>query len=181
LRTHRAVVVRKSRIQGRGVFASRDFRRGEVVLEIDDSDPVPDRRKLKPDEITHIDVFIGVDGSEKVTFMKSPEKYVNASCDPNTTTRTDMATGVRKAYALREIRKGDEISWDYAINSWEEWKVPIPCNCGSRNCRGIIRGNYFTLPRDVQIRYLPLLDEPFKRRYRHEIESLSPEGKRDTA
>ena len=70
---------------------------------------------------------------------------------------------------------GDELTWDYALNIWEEWIGPLPCHCGAENCRRIIRGNYFTLPREIQRRYLPLLDEPFKKRFAKEIRSLQPD------
>jgi len=165
--------VRESKLHGIGVFAGREFAKREVVLEIDDSDLVPDRSKVTAEQEIHLDVFVGIDGKEKFTFMKSPEKYINTSCDPNVYSKTDMTSGIRRAYALKDIRKGEEITWDYAINSWEEWKVPAICNCGSVNCRRMIRGNYFSLPRDVQLRYLPLLDEPFRRRYEREIRLLN--------
>lgn len=163
------VEARASKIHGTGVFATRNFKKGELVLTIDDSDPVPNRSQLTPEQAIHIDVFIGKDGKEKVTFMKSPEKYINASCDPNVCSRTDMKSGVRIAYALKDIRKGEEVTWDYALNSWEEWDIPVECNCGSPNCRRVIHGNFFTLPRDVQLRYIPLLDQPFKERFGKEI------------
>jgi SET domain-containing protein len=166
------VSVKKSRVHARGVFAERDFDKGETIIVLDDSQPVPDRSKLRPEQAPEIDVFIGIDGKRKIVFTKPPERYINTSCDPNAITETDMKSGVRKAVALKHIRKGDEITFDYAINSDEEWEIPIPCNCGSKNCRGMIHGNYFTLPRETQTRYLPLLDEPFRRRFKEEIASL---------
>ena len=165
--------VRASEIHGRGVFAEKRFLRGDVVLEIDDSDPVLDRSKLTPEQEIFIDVFVGLDGKERVTWMKSPERFINHSCDPNTFVLTDRRSGVRRVWALKDIRKDDELTWDYAINIWEEWVAPVPCNCGAENCRKIIRGNYFTLPREVQRRYLPLLDGPFKKRFVDEIRSLN--------
>ena len=173
--------VRPSKIQGRGAFAKRAFLKGEVVLEIDDSDPVVDRAALTPEQEIYIDVFVGVDGQEKVTWMKSPERFINHSCDPDTFVRTDMTSGVRRVLALRTIRKGDELTWDYAMNIWEAWVAPVPCHCGTGNCLGMIRGNFFTLPREVQQRYLPLLDEPFKERFAHEIQSLNLATDPDTA
>jgi hypothetical protein len=163
------VEVRTSKIHGTGVFATRDLKKGEMVLTIDDSDPVLDRSRLTPEEIIHLDVFIGKDGKEKVTFMKSPEKYINSSCDPNVHSRTDMKSGVRSAYALKHIRRGEELSWDYAVNSWEEWENYAECMCGSPNCRKMIRGSFFLLPRDVQLRYIPVLDLPFRRHFAKEI------------
>jgi len=171
-RERAAVSVRDSPIHGRGVFADRKFVKGDIVLEIDDSDPVLDRDKLTPEEEIFIDVFVAVDGTPRTTWMKSPEKFINHSCDPNTYVLTDRRDGVRRNWALKDIGVGDEITWDYALNIWEEWVPPAPCHCGAKSCLGIIRGNYFTLPRAVQRRYLPLLDEPFKKRFARRIESL---------
>jgi SET domain-containing protein len=162
----------ESKIHGRGVFAKKAFLKGDIVLEIDDSDPVLDRGKLTPEEEVFIDVFVTVDGKQRTTWMKSPEKFINHSCDPNTYVLTDKRSGVRRTWALKNIRIGDELTWDYAPNIWEEWIGPVPCHCGAENCRRIIRGNYFTLPREVQRRYLPLLDGPFKKRFTREIRSL---------
>jgi len=173
LRSMAVVSVGESKIHGQGVFARREFLQDELVLEIDDSNPVLDREELTPDQEIFIDVFVTVDGTEKVTWMEAPEKFINHSCDPNTVVRTDMMTGVRRVFALKDIRKDDELTWDYAINIWEEWVAPVPCNCGAENCRRIIRGNFFSLPPKVQRRSLPLLDEPFKRRFAEAIRSHS--------
>ena len=164
--------VKDSRIHGNGVFATQDFKKGDFILTIDDSDPVPNRTQLTPEQTVHIDVFVGKEGKERITFMKSPEKYINTSCDPNAYSRTDMGSGIRSAYALKDIRKNDEITWDYAINSREEWEIPAECNCGSANCRKTIRGNFFTLPRDVQLKYIPLPDQPFRERFKSEIRAI---------
>jgi uncharacterized protein len=166
------VSVGESKIHGRGVFAKREFLQGEIVLEIDDSDPVLDRGKLTPEQEIFIDVFVGVDGKQKTTWMKSPEKFINHSCEPNTYVLTDMRSGVRRTWARKDIRMGDELTWDYALNIWEEWIGPVRCNCGTENCRGIIQGNYFTLPKEIQRTYLALLDEPFRKRFAKEIESV---------
>lgn len=156
-----------------GAFASRTFGKGELVLEIDDSDVVPDRTELTPEQDKYeIDVFIDKDGNEKTTFMKSPERYINHSCDPNVYCKTDMKNGIRQIYAGRDIRDGEELGWDYMINNWEVWKIPLDCNCGSKNCRKILEGNFFTLRKNIQRKYLPLLDEPFKQRFKKEIALL---------
>ena len=171
-REPRMVLVRGSKIHGRGVFAKRSFRKGDLLLDIDDSHPVLDRGKLTPEQEVFIDVFVTVDGKEKVTWMKSPEKFINHSCDPNTYVRTDTRSGVRGVWARKNIRRGEELTWDYALNIWEEWIGPVPCHCGAESCRRIIQGNFFTLPRKMQRGYLPLLVGPFKRRFRKEIQSL---------
>jgi len=180
-RTLEDVSVGESKIQGRGVFTQKSFLEGEPVLVIDDSDLVRDRSRLTPEEEISIDVFVTPDGRQKTTRMKPPEKFINHSCDPNSYVLTDMKSGVRRVWALRNIGKGKELTWDYALNIWEEWIGPIPCNCGARNCRKVIRGNYFTLPRKTQRRYLPLLDVPFRKRFALQIRSLRLQAKPDAA
>jgi uncharacterized protein len=175
------VSVRESKIHGQGVVAERAFLQGDLVLEIDDSDPVLDRASLTPEEEIFIDVFVTIDGEPKTTWMKSPEKFINHSCEPNAYVRTDLASGVRRTWAWKDIRRGDELTWDYALNIWEEWVGPVPCNCGAEHCRRIIQGNYFTLPRETQRKYLPFLDEPFKKRFMKEIRSLHLTAETDPA
>jgi SET domain-containing protein len=170
------VAVRASAIQGQGVFAARSFQPGEVILEIDDSEPVLDRSALTREQEIFIDVFVGTDGSTRTTWMKTPEKRINHSCDPNSFVQTDPVSGVRRTLARREIRAGDELTWDYALNIWEEWVAPVPCACGSSSCRRIIQGNFFTLPLEIQRGYLPLLDGPFKQRFAERLRSIDSQG-----
>ncbi|MGA8605244.1 MAG: hypothetical protein WB788_09370, partial [Thermoplasmata archaeon] len=63
------VSVGKSKIHGQGVFAQKTFAKGDIILEIDDSDPVLDRGKLTPEQEIFIDVFVAVDGKQKTTWM----------------------------------------------------------------------------------------------------------------
>jgi uncharacterized protein len=175
------VSVGGSKIHGRGVFAEKAFLGGDLVLEIDDSDPVVDRGQLTPEQEIFIDVFVAFDGRVRATWMKPPERFINHSCEPNTYVRTDMSSGVRRTWALNRIRRGDELTWDYALNIWEEWIGPVSCHCGAGNCRRLIQGNYFTLPREIQRRYLPLLDEPFRRRFAKEIRSIHLTAEPDSA
>jgi SET domain-containing protein len=166
--------VRRSTIHRQGVFAKKPFSKGDILLAIDDSDPVRDRRKLTPEEEIFIDVYIDVEGKVKTTWMKSPERFINHSCEPNSYVLTDMTSGVRRCRALKNMRIGDELTWDYALNIWEEWVGPVPCHCGAEDCRRIIRGNFFTLPLALQRRYLPVLDEPFRMRFAAKLRSIDP-------
>lgn len=165
--------VRRSKIQGDGVFARKPFHMGEVVLEVDVSDTVKDCAKLTLAQEVYIDVFIAADGTERTTWMKTPEKLVNHSWDPNIVVQTDIVTGIRRMVALREIHIGDENTWDYALNIWQKWIGPVRCNCRARTCRRMIQGNFFTLPDESRRKLIPRLDEPFKRRFAKELSSMS--------
>lgn len=62
--------------------------------------------------------------------MQSPEKYVNHSCDPNTEIKN------RRDMAMRDIKKGEEITSDY---TGQGSSTSFICKCGSEKCRGFIK------------------------------------------
>jgi len=157
--------VRASKIHGVGLFALRDFEDGEVILDYDDSNIVRDTSIL-----TDHDWDFNTDFLEngKVVLAKEPERSKNHSCDPNSYDKT--IDGVRRLVAMRHIKGGEEITGDIAMNGYNDGT--LECHCGSSNCRKIPQGNFFKLPKDIQIKYLPYLDDWFKNEHRQEIESL---------
>ncbi|KAG8654428.1 histone-lysine N-methyltransferase ATXR7 isoform X3 [Manihot esculenta] len=62
-------------------------------------------------------------------------RFINHSCEPNCYTKVITVEGQKKIfiYAKRLITAGEEITYNYKF-PLEEKK--IPCNCGSRKCRG---------------------------------------------
>ncbi|CAN4113929.1 unnamed protein product [Withania somnifera] len=62
-------------------------------------------------------------------------RFINHSCEPNCYTKVISVDGEKKIfiYAKRPIAAGEEISYNYKF-PLEEKK--IPCNCGSKRCRG---------------------------------------------
>jgi hypothetical protein len=158
------VVVKKSRISGKGVFAARSFKKGDEILEIDDSHVVTDPSKLTKEQYEFLDYL--ADG--KIVFMQIPERYINHSCDSNSYDKT--VKGTRKVIAIRGIKKGEEITFDYSINGYNEGT--FKCHCGSKNCRGIYQGNFFKLPKALQKKYLPYLDDWFLKQYKDDIKRL---------
>jgi SET domain-containing protein len=160
----KTIIVEQSEIQGKGVFAARCFHKGEVVLQIDDSHVVTDEITLTKDDREYSADFY--DG--KIVIMQEPERYVNHSCDPNCYVKT--IDGVRNVLALRDIAEGEEITYDYAINGDNEGT--FPCHCGSKRCRKTYIGDYFKLPIEFQIEYLPYLEDWFLKQHRKEITAL---------
>jgi SET domain-containing protein len=146
------VVVKRSGISGKGVFASRGFRKGEMILEMDDSHVVADPSKLTKEQYEfELDYLAG----GKIVVTQAPERYINHSCDPNSYVKT--VNGVRMVFAMRDIKKGEEIVGDYSINGYNEGT--FKCRCGSKNCRGVYQGNFFKLPKTLQKKYLQYLDD----------------------
>jgi hypothetical protein len=105
--------------------------------------------------------------------MQPPEKYINHSCNPNSYTKT--IKGVRKVFAMENIKKGEEITYDYSINGYNDGT--FQCNCGSENCRKRYQGNFFKLPKKIQLKYLTYLDGWFVKEHKREVDKLLDSSK----
>jgi len=159
------VEVRKSKVRGKGVFALQDIKKEDVILEIDDSHVVENPSELTEYQREHHCDYLSYG---KVVLMQPPEVYINHSCDPSTYVKT--INGIRRVIAMRDIRKGEEITDDYSINGYNDGI--FECHCGSNNCRGVYQGNFFKLPKNIQIKYLPYLDDWFIKEHQDEIERV---------
>ena len=150
------VFVAESGIHGLGLFAKRDFAKGELVLPIDDSRVVDEDHPLRP-EFGEYEYCCDYLARDTVVLMRSPECRINSSCDPNTYVKT--INGSRYVIARKFIESGDEITYDYIINfhGGEVWQ----CHCGAPRCRGFVAASFFDLPLESQLEYLALLDEWF--------------------
>lgn len=122
------IIIKKSGIEGKGVFAARDFKKGEIVIRYDIS------HKLSQQELANLPkkdrrYVIFLDG--KYILMQSPAEYVNHSCSANTFSK-DFSDVAKK-----DIKEGEEITADYSETMAAN--ESMACKCGSLNCRGIIR------------------------------------------
>jgi hypothetical protein len=127
--------VRPSR-NGIGAFAAVPLTRGDLVWDWSGCvrytmEQLP--RPCNDDAFLQVgeNLYIGPDGGPE-----EPPDFINHSCDPNC--RVQVSPPEILIVALRDIRAGEEITYDYA-----EWMVNDPwemnCNCGSPKCRGIVR------------------------------------------
>jgi hypothetical protein len=137
------VVVKRSRIHGRGVYAARRIRKGTRVIEYLGeriSHEVADARyDLKDDNDGHTFLFVvdddicidaGVGGN--------PARFINHKCDANCETVIDNKRVFIEA--IRTIEQGEELGYDYQL-TWETTDDPAElklytCRCGAANCRG---------------------------------------------
>ena len=62
-------------------------------------------------------------------------RLINHSCNPNCEV---FGKGLKIwVYAMKNIKKGDELSYDYGFSFDEDFKN-YPCKCRSKNCAGFI-------------------------------------------
>lgn len=128
---------------GCGVFANRDIAAGETILRF--SGPVIDfaeTRRRGPKECMAMQI-----GPDRYLDTRPPGVFVNHSCDPNAGIREDV-----RLVALRLIRRGEEIRFDYST-TMEEQSFTMRCLCGAPECRGTV-ADFSLLPEQVQARYL---------------------------
>jgi SET domain-containing protein len=161
------VILGESKIHGIGVFAARDFSEGETILDINDSRVVDEKHPLRT-ELGEYDHHCDYLAGGKVIHMQLPERHINSSCDPNTFVKT--IDGIRHVVARRQIKAGEELTSDYIIDchSGIVWQ----CNCGTVRCRGTIVSSFFELPLELQLEYLPLLNDWFIEEHMEKVEAL---------
>jgi hypothetical protein len=135
--------VRRSRVHGRGVFAVRRIRKGTRIIEYL-GDRVTHRQadlryEHKDISDNHTFLFIVdrgvvIDGGAN----GNDARFINHSCNPNSESLIDD----RRVFieAIRTIRPGEEITYDYQIGRDRSDPPNIDdifaCRCGAQDCRG---------------------------------------------
>ncbi len=131
-------VIRSSEIHAAGVFATRLIRKGTRILEYDGPRlPKSDADLLyKEREDTYL---FGIGDGDVVIDGHSMAMFLNHSCAPNCETEEDHEERVW-IMALRDIKPGEELTYDYFLYDGEE-NDPAPCYCGASSCRGTMYAN----------------------------------------
>ncbi len=139
--------VRKSKVHGSGIFASENIAKGTKIIEYIGekiSKTEGDRRSEKRIKkylhskvsgsvyIFELNKKFDIDGSPKY----NKARYINHSCHPNC--EVEINRGHIWISSIKNIKKGDELSYDYGYEfDSEDYKDHV-CKCGSNNCIGYI-------------------------------------------
>lgn len=137
--------VKRSRIHGRGVFAVRAIATGSRILEYTGRRISYARAtalySAVPDAPTHIFLF-ELDEDTVIDARRggNAARWINHSCEPNCEAVEEE--GRIFIEAVREIRAGEELGYDYGIRLDERHttgeKRRWPCCCGAAGCRGTL-------------------------------------------
>jgi SET domain-containing protein len=124
------LIIRSSDIHAAGCFALEPIAQGTRLLEYEGERITKDEGDLRYDGRPFTYLF-GIGKGDVVIDGHGMAMFVNHSCDPNC--ETDEIDGRVYISAIRNIKTGEEITYDYWLYDGDD---DAPCYCGSRRCRG---------------------------------------------
>jgi uncharacterized protein len=139
------LVLRRSKVHGRGVIARRDIPKGTRLIEYTGeriSNAEADRR-YDDDNMSKHHTFLFILNSRTCVDAAvggNISRYINHLCDPNCVAWIEG----RHIWidALRDIRAGEELGYEYEYDFLPGYTVEdlefYSCHCGSAKCRGTI-------------------------------------------
>jgi len=99
--------------------------------------------------------------------LECPGMLINHSCDPNV--RDDSHDAARgEAYATRDIKKGEELCYDYTLQYYNHGPFFEKCLCGTACCRGKMMG-FKALSDTEKEKILPLASEAVRAMHEAEL------------
>ncbi|MBL0938839.1 MAG: SET domain-containing protein-lysine N-methyltransferase [Gemmatimonadaceae bacterium] len=136
--------VRRSKIQGRGAFAVKPIRKGQIVDEYWGqriTHEEADRRYDDNEGRHHTFLFVLDDDTVlDARFGGNDARFINHSCDPNC--ETEIENGHIYIKAIKAIKPESELVYDYRFEWQDEYEPEdiryYACRCGSPKCRGTI-------------------------------------------
>jgi hypothetical protein len=130
---------------GRAVFAREKLRAKEVLVVWGGEVVTGEMLDDMSDDKRRVSIQIEED-LYLVTANEGPADWVNHSCDPNS-----GLIGQVVLVALRDIRVGEEITFDYATSDGSPYDE-FECGCGAKKCRHHVSADDWKLP-ELQARY----------------------------
>lgn len=124
------LLIRRSGIHGEGCYTTSRIRKGTRIIEYTGeriSNEEADRRYDGRD-ITYL---FGLCDGRHVIDGNGIAALINHSCAPNC--EAEEIRGQVWITAIRDIRRGEELTYDYNLYDGEG---DVPCRCGARKCRG---------------------------------------------
>jgi SET domain-containing protein len=115
--------VKKSKT-GKGLFATEDIPKGKCIIEYIGT-VVPEKELENKNSKYYFEVGRGITINGNVPWNKA--KYINHSCKPNC--EADGPRGHVFITSLKKIKAGEELTYDYGEEYFDEHLKPIGCKC----------------------------------------------------
>jgi len=131
--------VKKSNIDKRGLYASKNIKTGEKIIEyigrlISKKEAETNSKfdNKKDIYLFNINEKWDLDGD----YRWNTARLINHSCNPNCEVE---GKGLKLwIVAIKDIKKGEELSYDYGFSYSKEDLKNFVCRCGSKKCCGYI-------------------------------------------
>jgi hypothetical protein len=137
------IVVRRSPIQGRGVFARKPIAKGARIIEYTGRrEPATDLDEDHDDEAArrHHTFLFSVSSKVVIDGMRggNASRFINHSCEANCWAIVERSRVFIEA--RRAILPGEELSYDYWYTTDTSYtnadlRRLYPCRCGAKRCR----------------------------------------------
>jgi len=139
--------VKKSSIHNVGVFATTNIKKNEKIIQYigekitrsegDHRSEKRIKRYLNSKKTGSVYIFelnkrYDIDGSP--SYNKA--RYINHSCNPNC--EVSITRGEIWISSIKNIKKGEELGYDYGYEFDEDDYKDHVCRCGAKNCIGYI-------------------------------------------
>jgi len=130
--------IKKSNIDNKGLYASKNIKSGKLVINYKgklitkkETDTNPKFDNDNAIYLFNLNSRYDLDGD----FKYNDARLINHSCNPNCEVE---GKGLKLwITAIRDIKKGEELSYDYGFGYDEDYKQFV-CKCGAKNCVGYI-------------------------------------------
>ena len=130
--------IKKSNINNKGLYAAKNIKSGKIIINYKgkiitkkETDTNPKYDNDKAIYLFNLNNRYDLDGD----FKYNTARLINHSCNPNCEVE---GKGLKLwITAIRDIKKGEELSYDYGFGYDEDYKQFI-CKCGAKNCVGYI-------------------------------------------
>ncbi len=114
----------KRSFAGLGLFADEDISKGDYVISYKGKVLLNEEAdKLKTKYLFEIDDRYTIDGSSR----KNTARYINHFCNPNL--EAEIEAGEIKFFAIKNIKQGQELGFDYGEEYVNEFIKPFGCKC----------------------------------------------------
>ena len=125
------LIVRSSEIHAAGVYTTAPIKKDTPVVEY--TGPIVSRERADAlYEGRPYTYLFGLDDG-RIIDGHGIAAFINHCCEPNC--ETDEIDGKIWIIALRDIKAGEELTYDYCLFDGEE-DDEAPCYCGAKKCRG---------------------------------------------
>ena len=130
--------IKKSNIDNKGLYAEKNIKSRKIIINYKgkiitkkETDTNPKYDNDKAIYLFNLNSRYDLDGD----FKYNDARLINHSCNPNCEVE---GKGLKLwITAIKDIKKGEELSYDYGFGYDEDYKQFV-CKCGAKNCVGYI-------------------------------------------